>query len=236
MTAQTPVHDTLAGLIAAAAGDSWYRRLPAAGERVRSLEVRWIFPGRLTGAVAGWFGRFPARTESREDAYLLDPQRPGVSLKVRGGGPVEVKVYRGSPGTLEVTGHACGRLEAWQKWPLALRPPSPGSGQAAGGVGAQEAAHQPVLTRPTGSSRPVPSSGAANRRARWNSPRSAPAARTGGRWDSRRRAPSACSAANSRPPPRTCSHSPCPPAWIPAPITPGPIRSGLAWPAAGHQQ
>ena len=74
----------------------------------------------------------PARTESREDAYLLDPQRPGVSLKVRGGGPVEVKVYRGSPGTLKVAEHARGRLEAWQKWPLALRPPSPGRGQAAG--------------------------------------------------------------------------------------------------------
>ena len=75
MTAQTPVHDTLADLIAAAAGDSWVPPGPAAaGERVRSLEVRWIFPGRLTGVVAGWFGRFPARTESREDAYLLDPQ------------------------------------------------------------------------------------------------------------------------------------------------------------------
>ena len=129
MTAQTPVHD----ILAAAAGDSWVPPgPPAAGERVRSLEVRWIFPGRLTGAVARWFGRFPARTESREDAYLLDPQQPGVSLKVRGGGPVEVKVYRGSPGTLAVAEHARGRLEAWQKWPLALRPPSPGSAQAAG--------------------------------------------------------------------------------------------------------
>jgi hypothetical protein len=133
VTAQTPVHDTPAGLIAAAAGDSWVPPGPAAaGERVRSLEVRWIFPGRLAGAVAGWFGRFPARTESREDAYLLDPQRPGVSVKVRGGGPVEVKVYRGSPGILEVAGHARGRLEAWQKWSLALRPPGPGSGPAAG--------------------------------------------------------------------------------------------------------
>ena len=32
-------------------------------EAVRSLEVRWIFPGQLETAVAGWFGRFPARTE-----------------------------------------------------------------------------------------------------------------------------------------------------------------------------
>jgi hypothetical protein len=43
-----------------------------------------------------------------------------------------VKVYRGSPGILEVAGRARGRLEAWQKWPLAPRPLSLGSGQAAG--------------------------------------------------------------------------------------------------------
>jgi len=29
-------------------------------EGVRSLEVRWIFPGQPEAAVAGWFGRFPA--------------------------------------------------------------------------------------------------------------------------------------------------------------------------------
>src|SRR6516165_9612134 len=48
-------------------------------EGVRSLEVRWIFPGQPEAAVAGWFGRFPARVESREDTYLLDPQLPGLS-------------------------------------------------------------------------------------------------------------------------------------------------------------
>jgi hypothetical protein len=132
VTAETPVHDTLADLIAAAAG---HGQVPpgqaAACKGVRSLEVRWIFPGRLTAAVAGWFGRFPVRTESRQDTYLLDPRLPGVSVKVRGGGPVEVKVYRGSPGILEVAGRARGRLEAWQKWPLALRPPRWDSGQAA---------------------------------------------------------------------------------------------------------
>jgi hypothetical protein len=63
-------------------------------EAVRSLEVRWIFPGQLETAVAGWFGRFPARTESREDIYLLDPQLPGLSVKVRGSGALEVKAYR----------------------------------------------------------------------------------------------------------------------------------------------
>jgi hypothetical protein len=70
-------------------------------EAVRSLEVRWIFPGQLEAAVAGWFARFPAGVESREDTYLLDPQLPGLSVKVRGGGALEVKVYRGSPGILE---------------------------------------------------------------------------------------------------------------------------------------
>ena len=65
-------------------------------EAVRSLEVRWIFPGQLEGAVAGWFGRFPAGTESRQDTYLLDPQLRGLSVKVRGGGALEVKMFRGA--------------------------------------------------------------------------------------------------------------------------------------------
>jgi len=84
-------------------------------EGVRSLEVRWIFPGQLATEVAGWFGRFPAETQSREDTYLLDPKLRGLSVKIRGGGALEVKVYRGSPGILEVDGRARGRLQSWQK-------------------------------------------------------------------------------------------------------------------------
>ena len=101
-------------------------------EAVRSLEVRWIFPGQPEAAVAGWFGRFPAATESREDIYLLDPQLPGLSVKVRGGGALEVKVYRGSPGTLEVAGRARGRLQAWQKWSFPFSPLRQDSGDPAG--------------------------------------------------------------------------------------------------------
>jgi hypothetical protein len=101
-------------------------------EAVRSLEVRWIFPGRLESAVAGWFGRFPAGTESREDTYLLDPRLPGLSVKIRGGGALEVKAYRGSPGILEVVGRARGRMESWQKWSFPFSPLSPGSGDPAG--------------------------------------------------------------------------------------------------------
>ena len=60
--------------------------------------MRWIFPGQLEAALARWSGRFPAATESREDIYLLDPPLPGLSVKVRGGGALEVKTYRESPG------------------------------------------------------------------------------------------------------------------------------------------
>jgi hypothetical protein len=101
-------------------------------EGVRSLEVRWIFPGQLTAAVARWFGRFPAGTESREDTYLLDPPLPGLSVKVRGGGALEVKVFGGSPGMLEVAGRARGQVESWQKWSFPFRPLSQhGAGPAA---------------------------------------------------------------------------------------------------------
>ena len=95
---------------------------------VRSLEVRWFFPGQLDTAVAGWFGRLPAETESREDTYLLDPQLRGLSVKVRGGAALEVKVYRGSPGILDLPGRARGRMESWQKWsfPFSLLRPDRG--------------------------------------------------------------------------------------------------------------
>ena len=99
---------------------------------VRSLEVRWIFPGQLEAAVAGWFGRFPATKESRQDTYLLDPQLPGLSVKVRGGRALDVKAYRGSPGILEVPGRARGRMESWQKWSFPCSPLGQDSDSPAG--------------------------------------------------------------------------------------------------------
>ena len=91
-------------------------------EGVRSLEVRWILRGPLEDAVAGWFGRFPAETESREDLYLRDPDMRGLSVKVRAGEAFEVKVYQGSPGILDVPGRARGRLQSWRKWSFPFRP------------------------------------------------------------------------------------------------------------------
>ena len=81
--------------------------------------------------MARWFGRFPARTESREDTYLLDPPLPGLSVKIRGGGALEVKAYRGSPGFLAVAGRARGRIESWQKWSFPFSPFSHDSGDPA---------------------------------------------------------------------------------------------------------
>ncbi len=100
-------------------------------EAVRSLEVRWMFPGQLEAAVAGWFGRFPAGVESREDTYLLDPLLRGLSVKIRGGGALEVKAYRGSPGILDLAGRARGHMESWQKWSFPVSPLRPDSGDPA---------------------------------------------------------------------------------------------------------
>jgi hypothetical protein len=106
----------------------------AVTEGVRTLEVRWILPGQLKTEVADWFGRFRARLETREDTYLLDPHLPGLSVKIRGTAALEVKVYRGSPGLLEVADRARGRVESWQKWSFPLERPAldQGSGDPAG--------------------------------------------------------------------------------------------------------
>jgi hypothetical protein len=101
-------------------------------DRRRSLEVRWILPGQPGAAVAGWFARFAALVESREDIYLLDPRLPGLSVKLRNGRALEVKAYQGSPGILEAAGCARGRLESWDKWSFPAEPPGPGG---AGGPG-----------------------------------------------------------------------------------------------------
>lgn len=121
ITADPPFSDILARLMAA-----------PGSEGVDSLEVRWIFPGQLGTAAAGWFGRFPATPESREDTYLLDPPVRRRSVKVRGGGPLEIKTYRGSPGVLDLAGRARGHMEYWRKWSFAVSPLSQAGGNPPG--------------------------------------------------------------------------------------------------------
>ena len=167
-------------------------------EGVRSLEVRWIFPGQLETSVIGWFARFPTRTESREDTYLLDPQLRGLSVKVRGGAALEVKAYRGSPGILDVTGRARGHLVSWQKWSFPVQPAQPGR-RCTGWLeaGSQRSADQPVLTDQRTDCGARPKADPRSPGARSNSPKSARSASTGGPWDSRRPGPSICCVANS---------------------------------------
>ena len=106
----------------------------AVTEGLRSLEVRWIFPGRLETAVAEWFGRFPAEIQSREDTYLLDPWLRGLSVKVRGGVALDVKEYRGRQGTLDLAGRARGHLESWRKWSFPVDPLRRDGGDLAGWI------------------------------------------------------------------------------------------------------
>jgi hypothetical protein len=87
--------------------------------------VRWILPGQLDAAIAGWFGRFPAGLDSREDTYLIHPVLRGLAVKIRAGQMLEVKQYHGSPGILDAAGRACGRIESWRKWSFPFGPLGP---------------------------------------------------------------------------------------------------------------
>jgi hypothetical protein len=89
---------------------------------VPSLEVRWIMPSRPDTAVATWFGASASHVESREDAYLLSPDLGALSVKIRAGRALEVKVFLGSPGILDLQGCARGRMQYWQKWSFPFRP------------------------------------------------------------------------------------------------------------------
>lgn len=101
-------------------------------EGLRSLEVRWIFPGQLDTAVAGWFPGSQPETESREDAYLLDPGLGGLSVKVRAGQVLDVKMFLGSPGILDLPGRVRGRMQYWRKWSFPFSPLRPDSGDPGG--------------------------------------------------------------------------------------------------------
>ena len=102
---------------------------------VDSLEVRWITPGPLTPAMREWFARFPARTETRDDAYLLQPRLPGLAVKLRQGSVLDLKALVGSPEPIELPHGGRGTLELWRKWSFSGDDYLPGdtSGDAAPG-------------------------------------------------------------------------------------------------------
>ena len=197
-------------------------------EAACSLEVRWIFPGRMGSAVAGWFGRFPAGMESREDIYLLDPQVPGLSVKIRGSGALEVKAYCGSPGILEVAGRARGRMESWQKWSFPFGPPSGDRDDTPGWMPVRKRRLISQFSSADGAA--VACTPGMGQQPRCRVELTEVRARGQDWWTlgSRRAAPPICSAANLRPPPRWCSPKPRPAEWYLAQVTPGPMLSGWA--------
>ena len=161
-----------------------------------TAEVRWILPGQPDAAMARWFGRYPAGMETREDAYLLHPVLRGLSVKLRGGCLLEVKMYEGSLGILDAAGYARGRIESWRKWSFPFGALGPGDAGPPGWTVvhkrrritqfrlAQRAAHNrtPAPGRHPGAGRGFGVHGGTHR-----SPLGR--ARPGGPWDSRRPVP-----------------------------------------------
>jgi hypothetical protein len=89
-----------------------------------TLEVRWIRPGALTIPMIEWFGRFVGEVETREDTYLVGQRLAGLSVKIRGGALLEVKVTSEDRGIVDVPGCARGRIQSLKKWsfPIPLLP------------------------------------------------------------------------------------------------------------------
>jgi len=80
------------------------------------IEVRWFLAGDLPTGVTEWFAQFPSSAEAREDSYLVAPRLPGLTVKLRGGLALDVKLYRGNRGLLRIPGIAEGQLGSWSKW------------------------------------------------------------------------------------------------------------------------
>jgi hypothetical protein len=85
-----------------------------------TLEVRWIFRGRVPDTMLAWLGPFDDEVEEREDRYLVEPASSDLGVKIKGVVQLDLKVFRGSPGELVLPGGGLGRLELWEKWTFPL--------------------------------------------------------------------------------------------------------------------
>lgn len=86
------------------------------------MEVRWLHPGGPAPALIEWFTPFVDEYETREDAYLVAEHVQGISVKIRGGARLDIKVAGGDGGVLAVAGQERGRAQYWKKWSF----PTPG--------------------------------------------------------------------------------------------------------------
>ncbi len=69
-----------------------------------------------------WFNPFVGQLETRTDTYLPIGRAEGLSVKIRGGLRLDIKVSIGAKGVLDLPGHARGRTQSWKKWSLPMPP------------------------------------------------------------------------------------------------------------------
>ena len=157
-TLRRPEREGLRGNSSRRSGPGASRRPRVSEHPLSTVEVRWILPGQLDAAIAGWFRRFPGRTESREDAYLTYPVLRGLSVKLRAGRELEVKMCHGCPGILDAAG-ARGRLESWRKWSFPFGPLGPYDARPSAWSVVRRPAYQPIPASQRANRRGHPGSG-----------------------------------------------------------------------------
>ena len=90
---------------------------------VQSLEARWYFPVESGTAVllSDWFKQAPLENDGdRKDFYYVDPERPDLNAKARGGKQpkLEYKYRVGSIESLRLAPNIEGHVERWTKLSL----------------------------------------------------------------------------------------------------------------------
>ena len=86
------------------------------------MEVRWLHRGGLPTSMIEWFSAWVGQLETRTDTYLVIGQSEGLSVKIRGGLRLDVKVSIGDKGVVDLPGRARGRTQSWKKWSLPMPP------------------------------------------------------------------------------------------------------------------
>ncbi|HKO51247.1 MAG TPA: hypothetical protein VJV79_26240 [Polyangiaceae bacterium] len=92
-------------------------------EVLQSLEVRWFLEARSLMALElnDWFKEEPLENDGdRKDLYYVDPQRPDLNAKARGGEQpkLEFKYRLGVLEALSLTPKVVGHVERWNKLSL----------------------------------------------------------------------------------------------------------------------
>ncbi|GMQ79567.1 MAG: hypothetical protein BMS9Abin02_2169 [Anaerolineae bacterium] len=89
---------------------------------LKTVEVRWFFPGEIPPAVTTWFiSAAPSSISEpiRTDYYLNLLNQEAMGIKVREGW-LEVKQRPSSIGRFQFQEKVIGQLESWRKWGINL--------------------------------------------------------------------------------------------------------------------